>query len=195
MKDLKFKAKYIAEKLNLRKNKSEVTQRHQLLKEEYNRDPGKAMIVDNAVVKGSMLNDPFRSEVEINNETKTKLRTGLHRGVGGDHDYPNPGDILCASLASCMEGTIRMIANRLEIELTHTKVEVKAYVDVRGTLMFDKTVPVGFQRMEMDVELAAKQVSEKILKTLYRAGKRSCVVYQTLKPNLKIENNLKVLSN
>ncbi len=193
MKDLKFKAKYLAKSLNLRKGKSEVVERHEKLKSEYDRDPSLAMITDYAVVNGSNLSDPFRSEVLLNAELKTPLKTGLHKRVGGDHDYPNPGDILCASLATCMESTIRMIADRLEIVLTHTKVEVKAQVDVRGTLMFDKSVPVGFQNMTMNVELGSANVTDKILTTLFRAAKKSCVVYQTLKPCLKIENGLEVV--
>ena len=147
MKDLTFKAKFIAKKLNLRKDKSEVVARHTKLKEIYDQDPDQAMIEDSTYVEGINLSDPFRSEVTVSHEIRSKVKTGLHRGVGGDHDFPNPGDMLCAALASCMEGTIRMIANRLELELKHTHVDVRAYVDVRGTLMFDRSVPVGFQKM------------------------------------------------
>jgi uncharacterized OsmC-like protein len=193
MSDITFKAKYVANKLNLRKEKSEVVDRHKKLKAIYDDSPDKAMIEDSACVVGENLSDPFRSKVLINNELNAPVKTGLHRGVGGDHDYPNPGDMLCAALASCMEGTMRMIANRLEIELTHTKVDVKAYVDVRGTLMFNKDVPVGFQTMLMDIELGSSNVSEKILNTLYRAAKKSCVVYQTLKPNLDIQTTFKTV--
>lgn len=193
MKDLTFKAKHIATKLNLRGNKSEVVARHEELKAIYDADPQKAMIEDSAEVIGANFADPFRSEVLINSELNAPLKTGLHRGVGGDHDYPNPGDVLCAALASCMEGTTRMIANRLEVELNHTKVSVQAYVDVRGTLMFDTSVPVGFQTMRMEVELGADNVSEDILKRLYSAAKRSCVVYQTLKPSVDIDTNLEII--
>jgi uncharacterized OsmC-like protein len=193
MKDLKFKAKYLATNMKLRGGKSVVKERHEQLKAHYDENPDSAMIVDSAEVKGENLHDPFRSSVLINDELNALVKTGLHRGVGGDHDFPNPGDVLCASLAACMEGTIRMIANRLEIQLNHTNVVVKAYVDVRGTLMFDKTVPVGFQRMTMDVELGSSEVSDKILATLFRAAKKSCVVYQTLKPSVEIENKLSVV--
>ena len=129
----------------------------------------------------------------MNDELKTPLKTGLHRAVGGEHDYPNPGDLLCAALASCMESTIRMIANRLEIKLTHTKVLVEAIADVRGTLQFDPSVKVGFKYLDMDVELGAENAGEKIIKTVFNAAKRSCVVYQTLKPGVEIKKNFRIV--
>ena len=184
MKDLKFKAKYVANSLKLRKNNSEVAARHDALKKKYDKDPELAWIVDKATVVGANLDDPFRSEVTMNDELNVPLKTGLHRAVGGDHDHPNPGDMLSAALATCMESTVRMIADRLEVKLSHTKVEAEAHADVRGTLLFDKTVPVGFQKMVMHVELGSDQVGENILKTIFRAAKRSCVVYQTIKSGI-----------
>ncbi|MCB9352933.1 MAG: OsmC family protein [Saprospiraceae bacterium] len=192
-KDLKVAARYLANNLKLRKSKSEVYLRHQTLKKIYDEQPEKAMIVDAAVVEGKHLDDPFRSEVHLNPELNVPLKTGLHRAVGGDHDFANPGDILCAALATCFESTMRMIANRLEVELTHTKVEVQANVDVRGTLMFDKSVPVGFQSMHLNVEIGAKNISENMVNTLFNATKRSCVVYQTLKPGIPISKSVKMV--
>ena len=191
--DMKFAAKHIAGKLKLRNVKSEVLKRHKGLKEIYNEDPQKAIIVDSAVVIGENFKDPFHTEVLMNSELNVPMKTGLHRAVGGEHDYPNPGDILCAALASCMDSTIRMIADRLEIELFHTKVLVEAIADVRGTLQFEKSVQVGFQKLNMEVELGANNAGEKIIKTLFNASKRSCVVYQTLKPGIPITKTLKII--
>ena len=194
MKDLKIAAKHLANKFNLRKSKSEVYRRHIGLKENYDVNPEKATIVDYAEVIGKDFHDPFRTVVSMNSKLKSEMCTGLHRAVGGDHDYPNPGDILSAALATCFESTMRMIANRLEIELIHSAVRVSAIVDVRGTLMFDRKVPVGFQYMILDVEVGSKNASDKMLKTLVNATKRSCVVYQTLKPGIEIRKSVKVIS-
>jgi uncharacterized OsmC-like protein len=191
-KDVKFAAKHLANKLKLRSVKSEVVRRHNKLKETYDQDPNEALIVDSAVVNGENLDDPFHSKVLMNDELNLPLKTGLHRAVGGDHDYSTPGDILCGALAVCMESTIRMIADRLEVQLDHTKVSVGAHLDVRGTLRFDKSVPVGFQKMVLKVELGAKNVGEKVLNTLFRAAVKSCVVYQTLKSGISIEKTLKI---
>ncbi|MDZ7773483.1 MAG: OsmC family protein [Balneolaceae bacterium] len=191
--DIKFTAKHLAKKLKLRNANSEVVKRHNKLKEIYDDDPEKALIIDSAVVEGENLDDPFHSKVLMNDELKLPLKTGLHRAVGGDHDYSTPGDILCAALAVCLESTIRMIADRLEIQLDHTKVSVGAHLDVRGTLRFNDSVPVGFQKINVEVELGSDNVGEKVINTLFSAAVKSCVVYQTLKPGIPIEKNLKIM--
>lgn len=193
MKDLTFTIKHLTKKLKPSREESAVVRRHNVLREKYKTRPELARIVDYAVVVGKHFDDPFHTSVEMNHELSMPLKTGLHRAVGGDHDLPNPGDILCAALAACMESTIRMIANRLDIRLSYTKVEVEAYVDVHGTLMFDKSVPVGFQNLHIEVKLGAVNTGEKTLKTLFNAAKRSCVVYQTLKPGVAITKNLTII--
>ena len=80
-------------------------------------------------------------------------RTGIDRTVGGDHDGPNPGDVLCAALASCMDGMVRMVADIMAIDLTDVSVEVDGEVDVRGTMAIDPTAPVGFRSMRCTVHL------------------------------------------
>lgn len=195
MKDKIFIAKQIMNKIGLRTAKSEVHRRQMELNKLYVANPNKALIVDSAVVIGQNLSDPFRTEVLINSEFKVPMKVGVHRAVGGDHDYPNPGDILCASLAACVESTMRMIANRLEIELFETKIEVTANIDVRGTLIIDKSVPVGFQSMHIAMEIGARNISDKMIHTLVNATKRSCVVYQTLKKGLTITKELKIIRN
>ncbi len=59
---------------------------------------------------------------------------GVHRAVGGPHDMPTPGDLLCAALASCQDSAVRMVANRLGVEILALEVRVTAQVDVRGAL-------------------------------------------------------------
>jgi uncharacterized OsmC-like protein len=41
---------------------------------------------------------------------------GIDEKVGGLSDRPNPGDLLCAALAACEDGTIRMVAGLLGVE-------------------------------------------------------------------------------
>jgi uncharacterized OsmC-like protein len=86
-----------------------------------------------------------------------------------------------------------MIASRLEIELFETKIVVTANIDVRGTLIMDKSVPVGFQSMHIAMEIGARNISDKMIHTLVNATKRSCVVYQTLKKGLPITKELKII--
>jgi hypothetical protein len=61
---------------------------------------------------------------------------GVHSKVGGNCDFPNPGEMLSVALASCLDTTTK--------------------VDARGTLRVDDSVPVGFQTI--DVRIAEQQI-------------------------------------
>jgi len=167
-------------------NQSELQQRQLQLNELYKSNSTLALITDSSEVIGINLHDPLRTSVSINDELRIPFNVGVHRAVGGDHDFPNPGDILCAALASCFESTIRMISNRLNIELLETRVKASAQIDVRGTLMIDKSIPVGFQTMHVDVVIVAQARSKNLLETLIRAAEHSCVIYQTIKQGIPI---------
>lgn len=166
-----------------------VHQRHLVLNEQYLKDSTSAWITDSAEVIGINLYDPFRTSVSINDKMKVPFKIGVHKAVGGDHDFPNPGDLLCASLASCFESTIRLISNKLRIELIETKINATAQVDVRGTLMIDKSVPVEFQSMHINALIISKNTNEKLLHKLIEGAKRSCIVYQTIKKGIPITLN------
>ncbi|MCK0189464.1 OsmC family protein [Arenibacter sp. F20364] len=181
--------------LQSKKKKSVVHQRHLTLHEEYQKNPISAWITDSAEVIGINLQDPFRTTVSINDKMKVPFKIGVHKAVGGDHDFPNPGDMLCASLASCFESTLRMISNKLGIELLETTIKATAQVDVRGTLMIERSVPVGFQSMHIDALIVAKNTNEKLLNTLIKGAKRSCIVYQTIKKGIPITLNTNVNIN
>jgi len=185
-----FLTNYFLTKFNLLKNKSEVYKRHKILNKLYKNNPALAMITDSSKATGININDPFRTSVSINEKMQIPFKVGIHEAVGGDHDYPNPGDLLCASLAACFDNTIRMISNRIGIELKETRIKVTAKVDVRGTLMIDKSVPVNFQSMHVEIVLISNNISNKILTTLIRATKRSCIIYQTIKKGIPITSKV-----
>ncbi|MEQ6123653.1 OsmC family protein [Pseudotenacibaculum sp. MALMAid0570] len=170
-----------------------VYSKQQPLIDTYKEHPDKAMITDYAKVEGKHFKDPLHTSLILNDETQDRIDVGIHRAIGGLHDIANPGDILCGALASCFESTLRMIANRLGIQLLNTSIVAKAMVDVRGTLQMSKTVPVGFQKMTLEISINAHEDTKPyLISTLIKASEYSCVVYQTLKRALPIE--LKVLT-
>ena len=181
-----FITKQILRKAGIMRNSSEVYRRQMELNGIYGQNPTAAMITDYAEVIGENLHDPFRTVVHMNNELQTPFHVGVHRAVGGDHDFPNPGDMLCATLAACLESTLRMIAHRYNITLTRTKVQVSATVDVRGTLRIDLKTPVEFQSMHITLDLEAKELTKKMLNTLIMGTKKSCIIYQTLRKAVPI---------
>jgi uncharacterized OsmC-like protein len=163
-------------------------QRQDPLRERYRTAADEARIIDSAktVMYGS--EDPFHSTVVAGDQHGAPWRVGIHRAVGGYHDLPNPGDILCAALASCLHSTLRIIADRLEIPIASLEVSTRAEVDVRGTLLVDRDVPVEFQRIKCQVRLepAANVPPEKV-KMLQAAAEHSCVVLQTLRNGVPVQ--------
>ncbi|MGM0588928.1 MAG: OsmC family protein [Bacteroidota bacterium] len=118
---------------------------------------------------------------------------GIHKAVGGDHDLPNPGNILAAALATCLDSTIRIIANRMNLPLKNLQVTVASHADVRGTLVVDREVPVKFQKMECTIEIEpAEEVNPKLLKKLHKAVEYSCVNLQTLRNGTDVRTKLDI---
>ena len=166
-----------------------VKKRQHPLKDHYEETPGDAKITDRAITTGYDLGDPWHGRIKpgsVNHGVEWNF--GVHRAVGGYHDAPNPGDILCAALAACLESTIRLIADRMRITLEKLEVEATADVDVRGTLVVDRDVPVGFQSMQCKVDIRATDATSKEeLQKLLAYAEYSCVNLQTLRKGVKIE--------
>lgn len=151
------------------------------LRSRYKESPALAMVTDHAWSCGDDPSDPFHSRVEPMDGCGVSIPVGVHRAVGGMHDAPTPGDLLCAALAACQDSAVRMVANRLGVEILALEVRVTAQVDVRGALGMQADVPVGFQSMTCDIDLQVTDgTPSKLLDALCSAAKRCCVVQQTL---------------
>ncbi|WP_395005912.1 OsmC family protein [Undibacterium sp.] len=151
------------------------------LRSVYKETPEMAMVTDHARTCGVDPSDPFHSTVEPMDGCGVSVPIGVHRALGGLHDAPSPGDLLCAALAACQDSAVRMVANRLGIEILALEVRVTGQVDVRGALGMDANVPVGFQSMTCDVSLKVREgTPARLLDSLREAAQRCCVVQQTL---------------
>ncbi len=146
--------------------------------------PQAAEVIDSARTSSSDVDaaNPLQSAVSFCDSNPVKIPVGVHRAVGGDNDNPTPGDILCGAIASCLDSTIRIISNRLGVKLKELNVEVLGHVDVRGTLRVDKSVPVSFQKFEVNVLMKpAGWIPGKIIEKILHAAEYSCIVIQTIK--------------
>jgi uncharacterized OsmC-like protein len=165
-----------------------VVERQEPLRQRYRTAPEEAWIEDRGEATGGVAGDPFHGLVAAGQNSGEGWRIGIHRAVGGFHDLPNPGDLLCTALAACFDTTLRIVAARLRVPLDHVRVVVRGEVDVRGTLAVAPEVPVGFQRLRCEVEVTgAEGVSEAALERLLRASERACVVLQTLRRGVPVE--------
>lgn len=170
----------------------DVRERQLPLYDQYEESPAGAEITDRAKTSGGVETDPFHGTVEPGSQDYgVAWEFGIHRAIGGFHDAPNPGDILCAALAACLDSTIRIIAARLGVTLERLEVDVTAEVDVRGTLRVEEDVPVGFQSMRCDVDIrAADGTDPDRVETLIEAAEYSCVNYQTLRSGVPVETSV-----
>jgi uncharacterized OsmC-like protein len=168
---------------------TDVRTRQDPLRARYKEAAQEAWIIDHARTTDGVKTDPFHGYVVPGSQDYGIVWPfGIHKAIGGYHDGPNPGDVLCAALATCLDSTIRIIADRLHITLASLEVDVTAEVDVRGTLVVDRQVPVGFQKMRCRVNLqAAPGTDAKMVERLLAASEYSCVNLQTLRSGVAVE--------
>jgi uncharacterized OsmC-like protein len=166
--------------------------RHTPLCEGYVERPERAMIIDSARTSSANVSArvPIYTEAVLGRNIPVSVPVGIHTAVGGECDYPNPGDILCGAIASCLDSTIRVVCNRVGVTLKELSVEVDGIADVRGTLRVDRDAPVGFQRFDIRVHIKpAGFVPKMMLKRIVKGAESSCVVLQTLRraPEIGLE--------
>jgi uncharacterized OsmC-like protein len=169
-----------------------VRTRQDSLRARYLDAPRDAWITDHAYTTGGTELDAVHGRVVPGSvDHGITWPFGIHRAVGGNHDLPNPGDLLAAALAACLDSTIRMIADRLGVTFEVLEVAVKAELDVRGTLVVDREVPVGFQRMTCSVRVRpTKGTDPKALQKILAAAEYSCVNLQTLRNGVSVKTHL-----
>lgn len=168
-------------------NRDSVSGRQEPLRRRYREAPETAWVQDHARAVIGDATDPFHGAVEPANNGEAHWAYGLHRAMGGDHDAPNPGDLLCTALAACLHSSTRMLAAWVGVAVLDIEVAATAEIDVRGALMVDPAVPVNFQRMHCDVCLEVPAATDgSSLKALMTSAEQSCAVMQTLARGIEV---------
>lgn len=162
------------------------------LRERYTEMPSAALISDHATTRCDRVrpDQPLYAEVEFGDINCTRLPISLHQGVGGQSDLPVPGELFCAAIASCLDSTIRVIANMFGLAIETLEVHVEADVDLRGTLRMDPNVKTAFQRINIAVNLVpVNEVPKDHIDAIIAAAEHSCVVLQSLRtpPRISVE--------
>lgn len=168
-----------------------VAQRQASLREAYERDPDRAIVTKRAWAVSAANADALHGSVLPEKHYGVRWEYGIDRAVGGFHDAPNPGEMLCAALAACAHASTRMVADVLRVELASLEVEVTGDVDVRGCMAVGRGVPVGFRSMHCAVRAtAAPGTRRESLDLLVRLGEQSCVNLATLRGELEVTTEL-----
>ncbi len=173
---------------------SSVRERQDPLRQRYKESKQPAWIMDRGRAVDGVTTDPFHGwAVPGSQDYGAVWPFGIHTAVGGYHDAPNPGDLLCTALAICLDSTVRIIAERLGVPLLGLEVDVTGDIDVRGTLQVERGVPVGFQQMRCAISLrAAANTEPDAVRRLVAAAEQCCVVLQTLRAGVPVAVSLDV---
>lgn len=118
---------------------------------------------------------------------------GIDDKVGGFDDLPNPGHLLCAALAACMDSTVRMLADRFGVRIERLEVEVNGDADVRGCLAMSRSVRPGFRQMQCRLALELDPgVDPQVGAMLVRQTEKLCVTLDTLRNGTPIAVDFEV---
>src|SRR6202008_3576205 len=110
-----------------------------------------------------------------------------HRGVGGAGAGACSGDLLLGALAACAQITCQMVTAAMGIAAERIEVAVEGELDLRGTLGISKDVPVGFETIRLNFNIAAPNATPEQLSALQEKTEQFCVVMQTLQPPPKLK--------
>jgi uncharacterized OsmC-like protein len=154
------------------------------LKEQYRNDPNASHITLRA--KGGQTDVPIACSVDLG---RAIYQAEAHKGVGGAGAGACSGDLLLGALAACAQITCQMVAAAMGIPTERIEVTVEGDLDLRGTLGIAKDVPVGFESIRLDFDVAAPMATPEQLRGLREKTEQYCVVMQTLMrpPRLQTE--------
>ena len=170
-----------------------VARRQEPLGSLYREDPTKALSYKEVRTLYTGSTDAVHGRVVPTGFPEVAWDYGIDDKVGGFDDLPNPGHLLCAALAACMDSTVRMIADRLGVRIERLEVEVNGDADVRGCLAMSRTVRPGFRQMQCRLTLELDPgVDPQVGAMLVRQTEKLCVTLDTLRNGTPITVELEV---
>jgi uncharacterized OsmC-like protein len=153
------------------------------LKDQYRADPTASRITLRA--KGNQTDASVSCSVDIG---RAIYQAEAHKGVGGAGAGACSGDLLLGALAACAQITCQMVAAAMGIAAERIEVTVEGDLDLRGTLGISKDVPVGFESIRLNFNIAAPSATPDQLHALKEKTEQFCVVMQTLQHPPKLQS-------
>jgi uncharacterized OsmC-like protein len=148
-------------------------------------DPNRAVSEMRAVCD-SVPGDPLKWTVTGSPGSQHEMVIGLHPSVGGDGSAPCPGELVTMALAACMDGSIRVFADLMEIEVDRIRVEVVSRGDMRDFLRVkDVDLPVD-TGITMTVKLEARGETEERLAKLREIAEAASGVLGMLRGQIAV---------
>ena len=148
-------------------------------------DPTRAVSEMRAVCD-SGTGDPLKWTVTGSPGSKHEMAIGLHPSVGGDGSAPCPGELVAMALAACMDGSIRVFADLMEIEVDRIRVEVVSRGDMRGFLQVGDLERPADLGITMTVKLEAHGATEERLAELREIAEAASGVLYLLRNQIGV---------
>ena len=82
------------------------------------------------------------------------------RQIMGSNHAPNPQEYLLSGLGACVMVAFTVGASMMEIQIESLKVSVKGTLNLEGFLAIDTSEPIGFDSIELDIEVAGDGTDE-----------------------------------
>jgi len=100
-------------------------------------------------------------------------RVDLPVEEGGSGSGPTPGDLMRASLGACMAMSYRLWAARLGVDVRTVEVDVTCEFDARGQLGIADDVPVGWERLLLEVRIVTASPPSEVRRVVEVADRLS----------------------
>lgn len=99
--------------------------------------------------------------------------------LGGGDEGMNPVELVLVALGTCQEIMFAAYASFMGIKLDECKVDVKGYLDLRGLLSVDPSVPPGYQKIVYETKITSSS-SDSALLQLIEVVESHCPVMDIL---------------
>ena len=177
----------------MKNSNSLVTRRQDPLRPLYREDPTEALSYKEVRTLYTGATDAVHGRIFPTGFPEVAWDYGIDDTVGGFDDLPNPGHLLCAALAACMDSTVRMIADRLGVRIERLEVEVNGAADVRGCLAMSRSVRPGFRQMQCRLALELDpEADPQVGAMLVQQAEKLCVTLDTLRNGTPIAVDFEV---
>lgn len=163
-------------------------QRQAPLRKAYVQDPGLAISRKRVSSAPSPDTDAWHGRIVAPNFPGTVWDYGIDDKVGGDDDRPNPGHLLCAALAACLESTTRILADHFGVQIDDLTVEVAGEVDVRGCLAVDRGVRPGFRHIGAEIRIRPAPGTDPVrVQQILGQVEALCVTLDTIRHGVQVD--------
>ena len=86
--------------------------------------------------------------------------------LGGNDAGVNPVELILAALGTCQEIVYSAYASVMDIPLDSVQVNVKGYLDLKGLLGMDESVPAGYSQITFEALLESSADDESLRKLI-----------------------------